>query len=115
MPDETNAQVNQELEEIQKYIVEGQKARDVLENTLFQEWFKNSHNVLFDILDSLTLSDSASRQRAVDLIYLFRKFEKVFKESLETGEIAEKRWRQLITDEGEAKKRGLLGRMLSDF
>jgi len=112
MPDETNATATQELEEIKEYIVQGQQAREVLENKLFMEWFKSSHDTLFNILDTLPLSDSASRQRAIDIIYLFRKFEKTFKEFAETGEIAEKRWRQIIED--EENKKGLLGRIL-DF
>lgn len=110
MIEEQSAQASQEVEEIKEYIVQGQQARDVLDNKLFMSWFKTSQETLFDILDTLPLSDAGSRQRAIDIIYLFRKFEKTFKEFADTGEIAEKRWREIIEDE-EGRKKGLLGRI----
>lgn len=108
MIEEQSAQATQELEEIKNYITKGQKAKEVLNNEEFQLWFRESQDALFDVLDTIPLNDNAARQRCNDLIYLFRKFEKTFKELVETAEVAEKRWKEIT--EGD-KKKGLLGRI----
>lgn len=109
MVEETNAAVQQEVEGLKEQITQGQQAKDVLENVQFIEWFKQSQTILFDVLDSIPLNDNSARQRAVDLIYLFRKFERTFKETVEIGEASEKRWRDIIDE----PKRGLLNRVFN--
>ena len=106
--DEVNAQVKVELEQIAEQITQGQQARDVLENVEFMRWFKDSQATLFNVLDTIPLNDSAARQRACDLIYLFRKFEATFRETVEIGEASNERWKEIIDGD---KKKGLLGRI----
>ena len=98
----------QELEELKDQIVQGQQAKDVLENERFKRWFVDAQSALFDVLDTIPLNDREARQRAVDLIYLFRKFEKTFKEEVEIGELSQQRWREIVEAD---KKKGLLSRV----
>jgi len=107
--EDVNAATKQELEVIQEQITQGQQAKDVLENVLFQNWFKDSQAVLFDVLDAIPLNDKEARQRAVDLIYLFRKFDKTFRETLEIGEASHVRWQEIINPD----KKGLLSRVFN--
>jgi hypothetical protein len=103
-----SAQAQQEIEAIKEQITEGIAAKELLDNKFLQKWLKDSQGVLFDVLDTIPLNDNAARQRAMDLIYIFRKFEATFKEYIEVGEAAQGRWQEII---GGDKKKGLLTRI----
>jgi len=106
---DVNAAVQQEVEQLKEQITQGQKAREVLDNEEFKRWFAESQAALFDVLDDIPLNDKDARQRAVDLIYLFRKFDKTFKESVEIGEASQKRWQEIVNPD----KKGLLARVFN--
>jgi len=109
MTEEITEQAKQELEQIQEQITQGQKAKEVLDNVEFQRWFSDRQSDLFDILDKIPLNDAAARQRACDVIYLFRKFQSTFKETVGMGEDSYNRWKEIVDGD---KKKGLLLRLL---
>ena len=108
--EDVNAQIQQEVDNLKLDITLGQEARDLLENRMLRAWKKEGQAKLFDVLDEIPLNDAAARQRAVDLIYLFRKFERTMTEYVATGEFSKKRFDDMVG----MKKKGLLGSIFGE-
>ena len=97
----------QTREQLLQQIQQGQEAVDLLGNPTLVAWFKDSQDNLLDLVDTIPLSDTVSRDRVYTMITLIRKLKSSLKNFAETGNTSKEELSKFL----ELEKKGLLGRI----
>jgi hypothetical protein len=74
---------------------------------VLEAWFKDSQDNLLDLVDTIPLSDTVSRDRVYTMVTLIRKMNSSLKNYVETGKTSKEELSKYL----ELEKKGLLGRI----
>jgi len=88
------------IEQAEKQVYEAQllseNAKVLLDNPVIKDFIEGNIDRLFQLLDTIPLSDKASRERVYDMIWLFKKFDQKLKSHVEFGEESVKKWNEVL-------------------